>query len=165
MTDAKPLVQSSSGMIHVEGCPHIAHYVNGQREKITYDQDVYHDITRVDPQTELVRTITSGRADKQWVSVRIDPDRLAQIGSYSRCSHCAPEVPEYVPGPRHVSKESGALTHKDVGRESVDGRIVGIRHVADGVEVTFGDDSVRTYEPAERLEFVVAARGPRVTQP
>lgn len=162
MTDAKPLVQSSSGMIHVEGCAHIAHYVDGHREKITYDQEVAHDIRRIDSQTELVRTITSDTVDKRWVNVRVYVDRLDEVGPYGRCRHCSPDVPEYTTPTRYVSKESGALTHRDIGRESTAGLIVGVRHVAAGVEVEFSDTSVRTYEPTERMEFAVV---PRRSQP
>ncbi|MEI3845224.1 MULTISPECIES: hypothetical protein [unclassified Microbacterium] len=158
MTDVKPLVQSSSGMIHVEGCPHIAHYVDGHRERVTFDQGVAHEITRVDPQTELVRTITSESVERRWVSARIDRDNLAAVGHYTRCSHCAPDVPEYVTPTRYVSKEARALGHKDVGRESTDGRIDEVRHSAQSVVVRFSEGRERSYAPSERLEFAVVPR-------
>lgn len=158
MTDAKPLVQSSSGMIHVEGCPHISHYVDGRRERITHGQGVEHEITRVDPQTELVRTVTVESIDRRWVNARIDPDNLAKIGHYTRCRHCAPEVPEYASPTRYVSKEAGALSFKDVGRESNAGLIDEVRISSVGVEVLFADGGSRIYEPAERIEFAVIPR-------
>ena len=158
MTDAQSLVQSSSGMLHVDGCAHIAHYVDGRREKITYDQEVVHDLRRIDSQTELIRTTMSDTVDKRWVNARVFVDHLDEIGPYSRCRHCAPDVPEYTPPTRYVSKESGALTHKDIGRESTAGLIVGVRHVAGGVEVEFSDTSVRAYAPTDRMEFAVLPR-------
>lgn len=151
------LVRSSSGMIHVEGCTHVAHYVDGQRERHGGGVLLLPEVERVDATTEIVRMVPDDSRFVEWVDARVTLETLTELGSYRRCSFCAPDVPEYDPATRYVSKEAGALLNKDVGRLSTLGRITAVTHTAGMVRVEV-DGAAHELRADERLSFAITRR-------
>ena len=113
------LIQSRSGMIHVEGCAELDHDTGSS------------------------------------TAVRVRRDEIGKIGPYSRCTRCAPPVPESSPNRSSTPRRAGALTHDDLGRETVLGRIEGIRHHADEVQVSFDHATTWSFAPTDHLSFFV----------
>lgn len=144
-------------MIHIEGCPHVAHYVAGQRERHGGGVMYSPDIERIDADTEIVRMVIDDSSFVDWVDARVTAESLPSLGAYKRCSVCAPDVPEYNPATRYVSKEAGVLTSKDVGRISVLGRIISVTHHEGGVRVEI-DGGSHDLRPDDRVEFAVQPR-------
>lgn len=159
MVDNRVLVQSSSRMVHVEGCPYVAHYVDGQRPQMRGEIVLSPDVRRLNATTEIVEMVVDDSRQMSWVPARVTPESISVSGAYSRCSHCAPDIPEYSSSTRHVSKEAASLAFKDVGRHSVMGLIRSISHDAAGVRIAFDDGTSEVVAPDQRVQFPIVVRG------
>ena len=159
MVDDRALVQSSSRMVHVEGCPYVAHYVDGRRPQMHGEIMLSPDVRRLNATTEIVEMVVDDLRQMSWVPARVTPESIAASGAYSRCSHCAPDIPDYTSPTRYVSKEASSLAFRDVGRDSVMGRIRSISHDADGVRIGFDDGTSELVAPDQRVQFPIASRG------
>lgn len=85
-------------------------------------------------------------------------------GAYRRCRHCAPDVPEYEPRERIVSKRAETLSRGDIGRPGVDGVIASVLHLSDTVTVTMDDGRVLELLPDERVAFFVRQKDDSPTE-
>lgn len=149
------LVISSSRMIHVDSCQHVAGYIDGKRVRITHDTerpflgsehpDEYTQVLRFGPYAEVER--------RDLVDMRLKPSDLDH--AYRRCRSCAPDVPEWSAPPGTRRRKIGNLTQKDIGRQTTEGELTGVMHTAERVLVEVGSRTLYG-APDDTIDFYIA---------
>lgn len=158
MIDTPNLVISSSRIIHVDTCPHVAGYVDGKRVSTRYDMErPLLDATYPDESTQVLRFGPYTEVEHRHViDAQLKPSDLDR--AYRRCRTCSPDVPEWPHPLPTVRRKLGTLSHKDIGRQTTEGELTSVMHMDDRVLVDLGERIIYG-APDETIDFYVGTTG------
>lgn len=154
MTDGAAFVLSNSGWVHTPECPTIRHRVDEHPRPPEQPGHVYETLGVDERGRTIIAESRAPEVPESYHAAYVTAEDLAaRTTKYTRCRVCAPDVPEFQPQLRVVTKPAGALIRSDLGRPGLEAVLVAIHHAADHVKVTYDNGETHDMSPGDEVSF------------
>lgn len=154
MADSDVFVLSNSGWVHTPECPSIRHRVEGHPEPPAQAGMEYEALGQDDEGRRIIAEFRGAEPTTYYSANYVTAEDIAsRTTKYTRCRVCAPDVPEFQPSLRVVTKPAGSLLRTDLGRPGVEGIPTSILHTTDMVTITYDTGHARELAPDDEVAF------------
>ncbi|MBN8423111.1 hypothetical protein JF531_01075 [Microbacterium esteraromaticum] len=139
-------------VLHREDCPSIQHQVRGD---LRWEAPVggFEILETYEDGLALVGP-HEGAEQTRNTALYVTLEDLPRLGRYRRCRSCSPDAPDGAPPARVTHRRVETLAASDVGRATVDGRIVRIEHTRESTTVTLENGDALTLAHGETVSFL-----------